>query len=224
MQPPSATQGTAVTRQMPQAPADGHGSLPPAPALVKAPGESCPGCGSMIAAGQRYCIDCGERIGDPRLPVMDGRALAQPPQPPAPPAPYAAYGFPPPPAPRSKWSSGTAMLATIALLLLAMGVGVMIGNNGDSKAAAQQPIVIGGTGTTAATGASDATSADASNSATKGMVGDDGKTSAGVDAEALAKKNGVKLAPKDVDLGGKCPKGSVGCNDSGEFDGDYFGN
>ena len=44
----------------------------------------------------------------------------------------------------------------------------------------------------------------------------------GVDASALAKKNGVKLAPKDVDLGEKCDKGSVGCDDNGTFSGDYF--
>jgi hypothetical protein len=170
-----------------------------------------------MAADQRYCTDCGERRGEPRLPFMDGRTAAEPPAPVATAYPVAAYG--PPPEKKSKWSSGMALLATIATLLLAMGVGVLIGNKGDqNNAASQQPIIVGGTGATAASGASGATAAASDSKSADAAT--EGK--AGVDADAVAKKNGVKLAPKDVDLGGKCPKGSVGCNSQGEFTGDYF--
>ena len=222
MQPPSGTQDTAVTRQMPPVAVADANPLPPAPIIVGSNGDACPNCGTMLAADQRYCIECGERRGEPRLPFMDGRTAAQPSQevakvPAAYPVAYGAYGSPAPP--RSKWSSGAALLATIATLLLAMGVGVLIGNNGDSKnATAQQPIIVGGAATTA-TGASAATST-ATAAAKSDTSGGDAK--GGVDATALAKKNGVKLAPKNVDLGGSCPKGSVGCNKSGKFTGDYF--
>ena len=33
--------------------------------------EQCPSCGAQMAADQRYCLECGLRRGDPRLPFMD---------------------------------------------------------------------------------------------------------------------------------------------------------
>ncbi len=225
MQPPPGTQESAITREMPPVAVGDANPLPPAPVLASPPGEACSKCGAAVAADQRYCIECGERQGDPRLPFMDGRTAAQAPadapQQPAYPAGYAA----PPAPPKGKWSSGLALLSTIAVLLLAMGVGVLIGNKGD-KASSQQPLVVGGVGATSATAGATGATAEASSSGGKdggaSTAAADGTTDSGVDADALAKKNGVKLAPKDVDLGGKCEKGSVGCSDSGTFDGDYF--
>ena len=220
MQSPAGTQPTAVTREMPQITAETN-SLPPARSMVGPTGDSCPSCGSAMATDQRYCVDCGERRGEPRLPMMDGRGAAAPAAQAAAPAAY-----PPPlptPPPRNKWGASIALLSTIALLLLAMGVGVLIGNNGDEKStAAQQPVIIGGAaGVTAATGATDATAAaDASKKDSAAAATSD---KASVDADAVAKQNGVKLAPKDVGVGDKCAKDSVGCSDSGEFDGNYFG-
>lgn len=194
---------------------------PSARPLVSAQGETCANCGSLVAADQRYCIDCGERRGEPRLPFMDGRtaAPAEPqPQPAFPPAGY----YPPPAAPRGKWASGLALLSTIAVLLLAMGVGVLIGNRGDASPVAQQPLIVGGAGLpTDATGTAE-TNARAKKQSAASAADADGKTEAGIDANAIAKKNGVKLAKPDVDLGDKCEKGSVGCNDEGKFDGEYF--
>lgn len=219
MQPPLGTEDPAVTRQMPPVAVGDANPLPPAPTLTSPAGEACAKCGAMVAADQRYCIECGERRGDPRLPFMDGRTAAQPVAEVLP-APAYPAAYPPPTPPRGKWSSGIALLSTIAVLLLAMGVGVLIGNNGDDKASSQQPLVIGGGATTATAGATGATTDTAAASSAK--AGDNGETSSGVDADAIAKKNGVKLAPKDVDLGGDCPKGSVGCGDDGKFTGDYF--
>ncbi|MBJ7457983.1 MAG: hypothetical protein JHD02_02215 [Thermoleophilaceae bacterium] len=221
MQPTTGTQDTAATRQMPPVAAAGASSPPPAPMVVGSNGDTCPKCNSMVAADQRYCIECGERRGEPRLPFMDGRTAAQPNVEVLPAPLYPAAGYLPPQAPpKTKLSSGLALLATIATLLLAMGVGVLIGNKGDSSgAAAQQPIILG-SGASAATGASGATAAAAGAGAAAAASTTDAKD--GVDASALAKKNGVKLAPPDVDLGEKCEKGSVGCDDSGKFSGDYF--
>ncbi len=61
--------------------------------------EQCPSCGAQMAADQRYCLECGLRRGDPRLPFMDavvfmdaikrpGRGRRSPP----PPRPSAARG------------------------------------------------------------------------------------------------------------------------------------
>jgi hypothetical protein len=215
MQTPTGTQETALTREMPPVDVADTSPLPPAPTLISAQGDACPSCGALVAPDQRYCIECGERRGQPRLPFMDGRTAADPPAEVVTPA-Y-PMAFAPPAPPKSKWNSGIALLATIGLLLLAMGVGVLIGNNGDNgKAVAQAPVIIGGAaaGATAGTGATADTAAASKDAATTDK--------AGVDADAVAKKNGVKLAPKDVDLGGKCPKGTVGCDSTGKFTGDYF--
>jgi hypothetical protein len=174
-----------------------------------------------MATDQRYCIECGERRGDSRLTSLEEAAA-----PPTGAAPTpATAGYAPQPAPSRGRSQGIALISTIGLLLLAMGVGVLIGNeSGDSNnGVAQQPIVIGGAGATAATaGATDAT---ASASSGKGGGGSDAGGSSdksGANADALAKKNGVKLAPKDAKVGDKCASGAVGCDD-GKFTGDYFG-
>lgn len=219
MQPPTGTHDTDVTRQMPPVAISDSSPLPSAPAVVGSQGDNCPKCGALVAADQRYCIECGERRGEPRLPFMDGRTAAQPQTEVVNAVAYPAAGYMmPPPQHKTRLSSGLALLATIATLLLAMGVGVLIGNKGDSNnAAAQAPIIVGG-GATAAAGATGATASSKDSAAT--AAADDGK--AGVDASALAKKNGVKLAPPDVDLGGECEKGSVGCGDDGKFTGDYF--
>ncbi|MBJ7347126.1 MAG: TraR/DksA C4-type zinc finger protein [Thermoleophilaceae bacterium] len=217
LSPPS----TEATREMPPISLPDSSPLSSAPLIFGAPGVSCPSCNSMVAPDQRYCVDCGERIGDPRLPVMDGRSAVQPVQQPALTYPPLAYG-PPLAPPKSKWASGIVLLSTIGVLLLAMGVGVMIGDRGDARSAvAQQPVIIGAAGATAPTAGATAATAGTDKSASASTDAD-AETKSGVDANALAKKNGVKLAPSDVDLGEACPKGSVGCDAQGKFTGDYF--
>lgn len=179
-------------------------------------GSTCGKCSATLTPDQRYCIECGERRGDPRLPKLTSAATAATQE--VLPAPTAQPLLPAPTPPPSRAASGMALLTTVAVLLLAMGVGVLIGTESGGKASAQQPMLVGGTAAspTAATGATEA-AGEATTAANA-----DGETSAGVDADALAKKNGVKLAEPDVDLGDKCEKGSVGCSDDGTFDGNYF--
>lgn len=222
MQPLPGSSDATLTREMPATRTNGDSPLVSSTTIV-APGEACPSCRALLAADQRYCVECGERIGDPRLPFMDGRTEPEPTQPQLPAYPVLPYNAPPT-APKGKWSSTVALLGTIGVLLLSMGVGVLIGdkNGGGASTAAQQPVIIGAAGVTDATagasGATGGTDAATANAAT----GSDGETKSGVDANALAKKNGVKLAPPSVDLGEDCPKGSVGCDEKGKFTGDYF--
>ena len=100
--------------------------------------EPCSACGAPVAADQRWCLECGER-----------RAGVTPP-----PARVAAS----PAAPRAEeprgWTPGTGVAAGIGVLLLAMGVGVLIGRAGHdtgSHAAAPAVVTVAGTGAGAAT-------------------------------------------------------------------------
>ncbi len=121
-----------------------------APTIATA-GEPCPTCGTPLAGDQRYCLQCGTRRGDARLPFRD--VLAQ--RPVGAPAGYTERTVerydPPPAEPRT----GLTFLAGLACLLLALGVGVLIGRSGDTtaapaKAAPAQVISVGGAGPAAA--------------------------------------------------------------------------
>jgi hypothetical protein len=78
-------------------------------------GEPCRECGAPLAEDQRYCLACGARRGAPRVEL--GRAA--PPPAPAPPEPR-----------RPRRAGGATAIAGVATLLLAMGVGVLIGRAG----------------------------------------------------------------------------------------------
>ncbi len=96
------------------------------------PGEPCTHCGSPLAADQRYCLNCGIRRAERRVPVAATRGPS-----PAPEgvAPRIAPAGGPPAVQRLGGAWGVA-----ALLLLALGVGVIIGNqSGDDAPVAAQP-------------------------------------------------------------------------------------
>jgi len=89
-------------------------------------GEPCSGCGLPLGADQRYCLECGQRRG--ALPGFISAAGAPPPRASAPPKPWYAE------IPRQTG------LAAAALLLLALGLGVLIGSLGDDSAPAGRPV------------------------------------------------------------------------------------
>jgi hypothetical protein len=111
--------------------------------LLGEPDAPCRSCGSPLAADQRYCLQCGTRRAEARLPFLDILARQVP-------AGAAAAGPPAPPPPRASWlarvSTNAAAVAGVACLLLALGVGVLIGGLGhdDSAAASPQVITVGG--------------------------------------------------------------------------------
>jgi hypothetical protein len=200
-------------------------------------GEQCPSCGAALAPGQRYCLECGNRRGDPRLPFMDAvvfmEAINKPQAPEPPPAPKRdsdSRGI----------SANASLIAGIATLVLAIGVGVLIGRSGDSGPATAanttpQIIKVGGgevesSGTSEATeeaktgGGKDkgkGTKGKSKKAEAKAETGSSGTSKA---AEEVLKPSGdVKLAPPKQEVGGKCEKGTAGCSSGGEFDGSFFG-
>lgn len=209
-------------------------STPPAPApAIASPisggGDRCASCGAPLAVDQRYCLQCGQRHGEPRLPFMDAavlmEAVRQPRQ--APP--------PPPKKKRGGISPNAALITGVGVLLLALGIGVLIGqsgNDGTVASAPQTPQIItvggggGGEGEEEAVAAKAKTTGGDSGKASKAKAGKakaakEAETQAGAE-EVLKPTGDVKLPPAKVQPGGDCEAGSSGC-EGGEFTGDFFG-
>jgi hypothetical protein len=184
-----------------------------------------------MVADQRYCLECGLRRGDPRLPFMDAvvfmDAIKRP-------AAAAQPSSTPPLERRSRTTANASLIAGVATLVLAIGVGVMIGQSGDNgssvaSAPAPQIIKVGGGGEETAT-ASTANGGDGSEIGGKGKAKKAKAPEKAVDssgtseaaAEVLKPAGDVKLPPPTVQPGGKCESGASGCK-GGEFTGEFFG-
>src|SRR3981081_2751444 len=89
--------------------------------------DSCPNCGARMAADQRYCLNCGHRRGEPRLPFMDAVVFME-----SMGDPRGRPADPPPSEPRSsnRMNANAALIAGVATLVLAIGVGFLIGRSG----------------------------------------------------------------------------------------------
>jgi len=179
--------------------------------------DRCPNCGARMAVDQRYCVECGER--------RSGGGLRD-----ALPRTQTAGAVAAAPKRRPVLSPSSSLIAGIATLLLALGVGVLIGRSGDNtpaRAATPQVVTVaagsGGTaaaaGTVAAAGAAKKASSKSSSSKKSSSKA---KVSGASSVDATAKKNGVKLPPKVVKVGQKCSKGAKGCQ-GGKFTGNFFG-
>jgi hypothetical protein len=136
--------------------------------------EPCASCGAPLASDQRYCLECGERRAPVSSLLLGGGPQASSPQPDglsAGPG-LAPPGAQPPEAPNRSPAGGpprgnaVTVIAGVGVLLLAMGVGVLIGRSGTAgKQAAAPPQVISfgsspGTGTTGGTSEAPAFSDD----------------------------------------------------------------
>jgi hypothetical protein len=129
-------------------------------------------------------------------------------------------------------SANASLIAGVGTLVLAIGVGVLIGRsgeNGSSTAANPTPqiIKVGGSGeetATAATGGGKNTALKSSKSKksakAKAATGSSGTTKAA--EEVLKPAGNVKLPPPTVQKGGKCESGAAGCQ-HGKFTGNFFG-
>jgi hypothetical protein len=202
-------------------------------------GDNCPTCGASLAPDQRYCLSCGHRRGDPRLPFMDAVVFMDAAQGPRKPPAAAA----PPPASRDKrplMSANASLVAGVATLVLAIGVGVLIGRSGESGsnnvAAQPQIITVGGGGEGEGAGKHNAAEGSSSiggsgggnqtKSATKKKA--KGKTETGKSGTSKATEEvyepapGVKIAPPQQKLGGECDPGVAGCGKNGKFEGTFF--
>jgi hypothetical protein len=104
-------------------------------------GEPCAGCGTPLAADQRYCLNCGQRRAGPRVDfrryLLPSAGEAAPPE--SPPAP--AAGAPPDSPEPGRDYAPLAAVGGIAVLGLMLLVGVLIGKGNNSAAPAPAPIL-----------------------------------------------------------------------------------
>jgi hypothetical protein len=115
-------------------------STPP----IAATSTSCASCGSPLAEDQRYCLHCGERTAPPSSVLLGG-----PPSQVATAGSSAALvppGFAPPGVPGAQDAgergNAVTIIAGVGVLLLAMGVGVLIGRSSAAKPSAPVSPVI----------------------------------------------------------------------------------
>jgi hypothetical protein len=193
------------------APGDAEGvkGAPGQPALATVAGDQCTSCGAPLAPDQRYCVRCGQRRGQSRLPVAQPVAAA---------APVRESRMP-------RLSHNAALIAGVGTLLLAMGVGVLIGRSGEkspsSASAAPQVITVGGAGGTANTAAAGGAAAGAKG---KAKAKSTGKKATAAQAQSAANKikgTSVKLPKKAVVTVGT--PGTGPGYQHGKFTGNFFG-
>lgn len=175
--------------------------------------DPCPSCGAAMAADQRYCLSCGQRRAEARLDYLEVLRGG--------PAPAVAAGGPPLADARQR--TNLTVIASIGCLLLAMGVGVLIGTAGGDDAVAPQAApaaqvikVQGGGAAAAAEPAAGSASAGKAKAKKKDSDVEEAATAADSKAtnpelsqlestsgDDYAKQSG-KL-PKQVSTGGKAP-------------------
>ena len=203
---PERLESTAKTQPLDGGSADAQ-TTEVRPSVVTAIGEQCTECGAVLAPDQRYCVECGHRRGDTRAPFVD--ALTQP----------KAQAAAPPPPRRVRMSGSATLIAGVGTLLLALGVGVLIGRTGHNPKSAATPSVItvqGGGGAAAGTTAASNTPTPSSSGSKKNKSA---KSSNGSAAAALGK--GAKPPPKAVVTVG-APGHGPGYQ-KGKFTGNFFG-
>jgi hypothetical protein len=171
---------TAVTQPSPNPPPAAGGEFATAVTqpIPNVASERCSQCAAPLAPDQRYCLQCGAPRAHVSGPISGGRLGGPPPTavspgatspqsalsaggPQTPPSdvPGAPPGAPPGfgPAQPSNRNNTLALLAGVGVLLLAMGVGILIGraSSGSAKVPPAQVISVGGsavgTSTTATT-------------------------------------------------------------------------
>jgi hypothetical protein len=198
--------------------------------------DHCINCGAPLASDQRYCVNCGERRGKPRF------ALAADPQTAVQEVATTTSSSSSPRRPRT--SAGFNLIAGIATLLLALGVGVLIGHSSSQSSTAKQAaapnITINGGGGTA-NGAASTAASTGSTGANGGNGGSAKKSKKGSStkaaktpavskvvvqkaAAAASKVTGgsAKVADPTAQQGSSCSNGTAGCQ-NGQLTGNYFG-
>lgn len=195
----------------PQAPANPNPRAPAAPVHpTPAPGQqkTCPNCHAVVADDQSYCLNCGSRLPDARMPV--DRPGAPPPE-----GARRSDGGEPPP---RDWTAVIA-LGGLAVLALVLVIGVLIGKSGNNSAkVAASPSVItvaggGGTNTTS-------TSADAGSGTSITEDWPSGKSAWTIQLQTI-KKAGATASSVDSAKSAATGKGAtgVGLLDGSQYNG-----
>lgn len=186
---------------------------PPIPAAVSSTREGCTSCGAALAPDQRYCVECGQRRGGTSTPSFGQPAAA-----PVPADPLAASR-----ARRPLPSVNATLIAGIGTLLLAMGIGILIGRSSqgsNTKAPAVQLVTAPAAAGAASAGAG-GSEVPLSGTSTTTTTSTTGSKSTGSNATPKpAPKKNRPSAPKAVKLGSK---GSGRGYQKGKFTGNFFG-
>jgi hypothetical protein len=205
----------------------------PTPQLsVAGASDHCVNCGAPLASDQRYCVNCGERRGKPRFAIA-------PPQEEASQEVVATRSASTPRRPRT--SAGFNLIAGVATLLLAMGVGVLIGHSNSgaatTKASAPPAITINGGAASgsAGTAASSGAASSLGGTAHTGKPKHHGSAKSAKEkapskvviqkaAAAASKVTGgsAKTAAPTATQGSSCTDGTAGCQ-NGKLTGSFFG-
>ena len=177
--------------------------------LTSAPREQCPVCGAAVAADQRYCVDCGQRLACARPVFMNEHSQSRPPAAPDPPR-----------KPRLSLSPNSTLIAGIGTLLLAMGVGVLIGRGGQGANSKHDltPTILTAP-SASSTGASTSTTASTPTTSTPNTSAPS-KTSATKSSIPKPTKTAVAPPNPTVKVG---QKGTGPGYQHGKFTGNFFG-
>lgn len=173
--------------------------------------ERCASCGAALALDQRFCVECGQRRSGTSTPLFGGTAAV-----PAPVNPVAASR-----ARRPLLSVNAALIAGTGTLLLAMGIGILIGRSSQgsgTKVPAVQLVTAPATtgATSGSTGGSEIPFAGTSRT----EAGSRRPKSIGSNATSKPTPKNPRSEPKAVKLGSK---GSGPGYQKGKFTGNFFG-
>lgn len=124
---------------------------------------TCPSCGAALADDQRYCLNCGQRQGEPRVDFrrhLEAKEAGPQASAPVPPAETPATPVPEPPSQKPQRDyAPLAAAGGIAVLGIMLLIGVLIGRGtGDASESAAAPQVITVGAAPAASGAKEAES------------------------------------------------------------------
>lgn len=177
--------------------------------LLGEPNAPCRTCGAPLAADQRYCLQCGTRRAEARLPFLEILARQ------VPAGGTAASGAATETTTTRTTQSGNwltrlstnaAAVAGVACLLLALGVGVLIGGLGSDDASGSntppQIITVGGGGAApapAATSAAPATTETTPEDATTSTTSKKDKSSSKGSSSSSKSSSKSAAAIEDLD-------------------------
>jgi hypothetical protein len=206
-------ESSAPTQEFEPASTTASADMPTAgahPAIFASSRDQCSACGAAMASDQRYCVECGHRRGPARVPVTDGLAQRD-----------RDATAAPRPQRRPRIPIDSTLIAGIGTLLLAMGIGVLIGRSGNSTAAKSPRVQVvtvpgGGVASSGATTGATATppAVGSGSSSTKS-----GGNHSAASATPTSKKPAV-APPKTVTVGSS---GHGPGYQNGHFTGNFFG-
>jgi len=208
--PSGATDPTGASGTPPAGVGSRTSPSPPLPGMR----EQCPVCGAPTAPDQRYCVECGQRLALARPLFMreDARHASA--------ATESSQR-------QSRWrmTPSSTLIAGIGTLLLAMGVGVLIGHLGQSSSPAHTttPILTvpsTGAASTSTTATTPGTSTAASSPTGSSSAAKASTTKAATSTTTAPTKAAVKPANPTVTVG---QKGSGKGYQHGHFTGHFFG-